>query len=73
MADIDKIIKGLAEVRQNIDCFSGSKKVRLMDIVDEAIKLLKEQQVEIEVQKIMGLQMPEITTLTDEPIWKVNE
>ncbi len=44
MNDIEKVVNGLTEVRQNIDCASGSKKVRLMDVVDKAMELLKEQE-----------------------------
>ena len=44
-----------------------------VNLMLDALAMLKKQQVEIEVQKIMGLQIPEITTLTDEPIWKANE
>lgn len=47
MADREKIVNGLLEVKDNINCPSGGKKVRLMDIVDKAIALLKEQEARV--------------------------
>lgn len=38
----------------------------------EVLEILKEQQREIEILKAMGLKMPEITELTDKPIYKVD-
>ena len=46
MSNNDKLewtIAYLPEVKMNIQCVSGSKKARLMDVVDNAIKLLNEQ------------------------------
>ena len=38
----------------------------------DTLAMLKEQQREIEILKAMGLKMPEITVLTDKPIYKVD-
>ena len=44
---LEWVLAYLPEVRMNIQCVSGSKKARLYDVVDNAIRLLKEQDVRI--------------------------
>ena len=62
MTDNEKIIQHLEMVKEEIRTskydtwFSGSKKVRFMGYVDDALKLLKEWETEIQIASTGGFQ-----------------
>ena len=77
--DMEKVLKGLDALLKAMhenQCYACSHefvdatKEFGMNIIEDAIALLKEQQKEIEILKAMGLKMPEVTVLTDKPIYK---
>lgn len=81
--DREKVIIGLQRCRlmNKLNCdkcpydYNGrgnGKSECTAELADDALALLKEQQREIEILKAMGLKMPEITVLTDKPIYKVD-
>ena len=70
MPDREKVIKALEDALMEN---KYSEIIRFShEVVEIIIALLKEQQREIEIMKAMGLKMPEITVLTDKPIYKVD-
>ena len=80
MADREKVIPAFVEClckshKYCSECYQqgpGLGFVCRNNVCLEVLEILKEQQKEIEILKAMGLKMPEITELTDKPIYKVD-
>lgn len=64
MTDRVKVVDGLTDLKRFLPS-------TMWEPINDALALLKEQQKEIEILKAMGLKMPEVTVLTDKPIYKV--
>lgn len=80
MPDMEKVINIYANCILNdeqccSDCYTGGPGLGIacrQKVLIDALYLLNEQQREIKILKAMGLKMPEITMLTDKPIYKVD-
>ena len=81
MNELEKVIKGLkCCIRSDREVFCSGRCPYYDDqsncetkVKQDAVRLLKEQKKEIEILKLTLQQFPEITVLTDEPLYRIEK